>query len=103
MANLFVVSTPIGNLKDLSARAGEILGSVARIFAEDTRRTRVLLDHLRRSLAIKEDALNPNYQDRISEQSRQRLCDPWVIEDSRDMVRAGVAWPRSRCLGCRLV
>ncbi len=46
MANLFVVSTPIGNLKDLSVRAGEILGSVARIFAEDTRRTRVLLDHL---------------------------------------------------------
>jgi 16S rRNA (cytidine1402-2'-O)-methyltransferase len=46
MAKLFVVSTPIGNLQDLSARAGEILGSVARIFAEDTRRTRVLLDHL---------------------------------------------------------
>lgn len=57
---------------------------------------RILLDHLRRSLAIKEDSLNPNYQDRISEQSRQRLCDPWVIEDARDMVRAGVAWPRSR-------
>ena len=57
---------------------------------------RVLLDHLRRSLAIKEDSLDPNYQDRISEQSRQRLCDPWVIDDSRDMVRAGVAWPRSR-------
>ena len=57
---------------------------------------RVLLDHLRRSLAIKEDSLDPNYQDRTSEQSRQRLCDPWVIEDSRDMVRAGVAWPRSR-------
>lgn len=57
---------------------------------------RVLLDHMRRSLAIKEDALDPNYQDRISEQSRQRLCDPWVIEDARDVVRAGVAWPRSR-------
>lgn len=57
---------------------------------------RVLLDHLRRSLAIKEDSLDPNYQDRASEQSRQRLCDPWVIEDARDMVRAGVAWPRSR-------
>lgn len=57
---------------------------------------RVLLDHLRRSLAVKEDALNPNYQERISEQSRQRLREPWVIEDARDMVRAGVAWPRSR-------
>lgn len=57
---------------------------------------RVLLDHLRRGLAVKEDSLNSNYQDRISEQSRQRLRDPWVIEDARDMVRAGVAWPRSR-------
>jgi very-short-patch-repair endonuclease len=56
----------------------------------------VLLDHLRRSLAIKEDSLNPNYQERICEQSRQRLCEPWVIEEPRDMVRAGVAWPRSR-------
>lgn len=57
---------------------------------------RVLLDHLRRSLAVKEDSLNPHYQDRVSEQSRQRLCEPWVIEDARDMVHAGVAWPRSR-------
>lgn len=56
----------------------------------------VLLDHLRRSLAIKEDSLNSNYQERICEQSRQRLREPWVIEDSRDMVRAGVAWPRAR-------
>lgn len=57
---------------------------------------RVLLDQLRRTLAIKEDSLNPNYQEQISERSRQRLREPWVIEDSRDMVRAGVAWPRSR-------
>ena len=57
---------------------------------------RVLLDHLRRSLAVKEDALSPEYQDRISEQSRQALADSWVIEDSRDMVRAAIAWPRSR-------
>lgn len=56
----------------------------------------VLLDHLRRSLAVKEDSLNSNYQERISEQSRQRLREPWVIEDARDMVRAGVAWPRAR-------
>ncbi len=57
---------------------------------------RVLLDHLRRSLAVKEDALSAEYQERISEQSRQRLADSWVLEDARDMVRAVVAWPRSR-------
>ena len=57
---------------------------------------RILLDHLRRSLAVKEDSLNLNYQERISEQSRQRLREPWVIEDARDMVHGGVAWPRTR-------
>jgi 16S rRNA (cytidine1402-2'-O)-methyltransferase len=46
MATLFLVSTPIGNLGDLSPRAGETLAGVARILAEDTRRTRKLLSHL---------------------------------------------------------
>lgn len=57
---------------------------------------RVLLDHLRRSLAIKEAALSQEDQEKICEQSRQRLCDPWIIEDSRDMVKSAVAWPRSK-------
>lgn len=40
---LFVVATPIGTLADLSPRAREVLGSVAVILAEDTRRTGKLL------------------------------------------------------------
>ncbi len=46
MATLYVVSTPIGNLGDLSRRASETLASVPRILAEDTRHTRTLLSHL---------------------------------------------------------
>jgi 16S rRNA (cytidine1402-2'-O)-methyltransferase len=45
VATLFIVSTPIGNLGDLSPRARETLRTVGRILAEDTRRTRVLADH----------------------------------------------------------
>jgi 16S rRNA (cytidine1402-2'-O)-methyltransferase len=43
---LFVVATPIGNLGDISRRAAETLSQVARVLAEDTRRTRALLTHL---------------------------------------------------------
>lgn len=39
---LHIVSTPIGNLGDLTPRAQEILGSVAAVLAEDTRHTRKL-------------------------------------------------------------
>lgn len=46
MATLYLISTPIGNLSDLSARAGEVLGGVSRVLAEDTRRSRILLKHL---------------------------------------------------------
>ena len=44
MAKLYVVSTPIGNLSDMTPRADEVLRSADRILAEDTRRTRVLAE-----------------------------------------------------------
>lgn len=46
MATLFVVATPIGNLGDLSPRAAETLRTADRVLAEDTRRSRVLMEHV---------------------------------------------------------
>ena len=43
---LYIVSTPIGNLQDMSPRAAAVLGQVDFVAAEDTRVTLKLLNHL---------------------------------------------------------
>ena len=42
---LTLVPTPVGNLKDITLRALEVLREAETVLAEDTRKTRILLDH----------------------------------------------------------
>lgn len=71
MGILYVVATPIGNLHDLTARAQAILSNVALIVAEDTRHTRILLNHFAISTPVQ--ALHEHNESQFAPQLIQRL------------------------------
>lgn len=64
MGTLYIVATPIGNLKDLTFRALEVLKTVDVVFAEDTRVTKKLFAHYRITVPL----------ERYDEHSHARAC-----------------------------
>lgn len=61
--------------------------------------TRVLLDTMRRELAIKVDYLDQRFQEQIQQQSSQRLIEPWAIDEVESMEHAAVLFPRPKRRG----
>lgn len=56
----------------------------------------VLLDHLRRELAIKVEYLDGDSNDRIKQASYSRLRPPWAIDEQERMITSYIAFPRGR-------
>jgi ATP-dependent helicase YprA (DUF1998 family)/very-short-patch-repair endonuclease len=70
---------------------------LARASAGDRAKVcRVLLDYMRRELAIRVDYLDPLKQEAILQLSRQRLLTPWALDDEVRLERSRMVLPRSR-------
>lgn len=65
---LYIVATPIGNLEDVSARALRVLREVDLVACEDTRRTRLLLNHF----SIKTKTIS--YHEHNEHERAEQLC-----------------------------
>lgn len=94
------IEGPDGLLADSPLWERDKTHSVLQTASTDQRRQIIIavLDHLRRSLAIKVDALERIWQESVIQESRQRLQmgTPWYLDDIESLVQSCVAWPRSR-------
>ena len=57
---------------------------------------RVLLDYMRRELAIKVDYLDPARSEELKQQSSQHLITPWALDEDEDLLYATRLFPRKR-------
>lgn len=98
---LVVVATPIGNLDDLSPRAAAALAAADLLAAEDTRRTRILLDRIGARVPMtsyhdhNEDVRGPELLDRVAGGDTVVLVSdagtPGLADPGFRLVRAAVA------------
>ena len=64
--------------------------------AEREKVCRVLLDHLRRELAIRVDYLDPAYQEGLRQLSAQYLIPPWSLDEQERLEQSRIVFPRPR-------
>lgn len=78
MGKLYVVATPIGNLKDITYRAIEVLNNCDLIAAEDTRHTSILLKHYNIETKL------ISYH-KYNEEERSKLLISYILEKNMDV------------------
>jgi 16S rRNA (cytidine1402-2'-O)-methyltransferase len=88
---LYLVATPIGNLEDITFRAVRVLKSCDRILAEDTRHSRVLLDHYGVRKPV--EPYHDFNKEKVSAGYLQRLRDGEAIALICDAGTPGIADP----------
>jgi len=98
---LYIVSTPIGNLGDLSARAADILRACNLVLAEDTRATGVLMQHIDAHTPLaslhehNEASMIPRVLERLSRGETVAVVSdagtPLVSDPGERLVRAAIA------------
>ena len=98
---LYLVATPIGNLEDITLRALRVLKSCHRILAEDTRHSRILLDHfgIRKSVEpyhdFNKERSTASYLQRLRDgEAVALICDagtPGIADPAFNLVKAALA------------
>ena len=79
ISGLYIVATPIGNLKDISTRAIEVLSEADIIAAEDTRVTKKLFSLL--GISVKKTFIP--YEDHSEQEKFQQIID--LINDGKSV------------------
>jgi len=91
---LYLVATPIGNLKDITLRALEVLSEVDLIACEDTRHTQKLLNHF--EIRAKTISYHEHNEHQRSEELLGRLKGGTSIAVVSDAGTPAIADPGSR-------
>lgn len=91
---LYLVSTPIGNLEDITLRALAVLKSVDLVACEDTRHTRRLLDHF--GIAKPTVSYHEHNEQARAEELVQRLLEGKSVAIVSDAGTPGISDPAYR-------
>ncbi len=88
---LYIIPTPIGNLKDITVRALDVLKEVDLILAEDTRQTKKLLNHYEITTTI--DSLHQHNEHKKVESIVDKLSAGITIAQVSDAGTPGISDP----------